>query len=156
MRKGGYPMKKIFEAGTHLVLDGFTINTSLLQDLDRVRAFLDEYPDRMHMTKIMPPYVFRYQGDTSQESGLSGIVIIAESHISIHTFPAKGYLSVDVFSCKPFDIEEATQYLVEYFHLSDYQRQVLDRGVEYPKELGESIALVYEDRLENLERMAST
>ena len=57
-------MKKIFEAGTHLVLDGFTINTSLLQDLDRVRAFLDEYPDRMHMTKIMPPYVFRYQGDT--------------------------------------------------------------------------------------------
>ena len=80
-------------------------------------GILDEYPDRMHMTKIMPPYVFRYQGDTSQESGLSGIVIIAESHISIHTFPAKGYLSVDVFSCKPFDIEEATQYLVEYFHL---------------------------------------
>jgi len=149
-------MKKVFEAGTHLILDGYTSNTLILQDLDRVRAFLNEYPDRMHMTKIMPPYVFRYQGDSSQDSGLSGIVIIAESHISIHTFPTKGYVSVDVFSCKPFDIDEATQYLVEYFHLSNFHRQVLDRGVEYPKEINESIAMIHEDRLEELERIADT
>jgi len=149
-------MKKVFEAGTHLILDGYTSNTLILQDLDRVRAFLNEYPDRMHMTKIMPPYVFRYQGDSSQDSGLSGIVIIAESHISIHTFPTKGYVSVDVFSCKPFDIDEATQYLVEYFHLSNFHRQVLDRGVEYPKEKNESIAMIHEDRLEELERIADT
>ena len=149
-------MKRVFEAGTHLILDGYTSNTLILQDLDRVRAFLNEYPDRMHMTKIMPPYVFRYQGDSSQESGLSGIVIIAESHISIHTFPTKGYVSVDVFSCKPFDIDEATQYLVEYFHLSNFHRQVLDRGVEYPKEINESIAMIHEDRLEELERIAGT
>ena len=149
-------MKRVFEAGTHLILDGYTSNTLILQDLDRVRAFLNEYPDRMHMTKIMPPYVFRYQGDSSQESGLSGIVIIAESHISIHTFPTKGYVSVDVFSCKPFDIDEATQYLVEYFHLSNFHRQVLDRGVEYPKEINESIAMIHEDRLEELERIADT
>ena len=149
-------MKRVFEAGTHLILDGYTSNTLILQDLDRVRAFLNEYPDRMHMTKIMPPYVFRYQGDSSQESGLSGIVIIAESHISIHTFPTKGYVSVDVFSCKPFDIDEATQYLVEYFHLSNFHRQVLDRGVEYPKKINESIAMIHEDRLEELERIADT
>jgi len=149
-------MKKVFEAGTHLILDGYTSNTLILQDLDRVRAFLNEYPDRMHMTKIMPPYVFRYQGDSSQDSGLSGIVIIAESHISIHTFPTKGYVSVDVFSCKPFDIDEATQYLVEYFHLSNFHRQVLDRGVEYPKEINESIAMIHEDRLEELERITDT
>ncbi len=149
-------MKRVFEAGTHLILDGYTSNTLILQDLDRVRAFLNEYPDRMHMTKIMPPYVFRYQGDSSQDSGLSGIVIIAESHISIHTFPTKGYVSVDVFSCKPFDIDEATQYLVEYFHLSNFHRQVLDRGVEYPKEINESIAMIHEDRLEELERIADT
>lgn len=149
-------MKRVFEAGTHLILDGYTSNTLILQDLDRVRAFLNEYPDCMHMTKIMPPYVFRYQGDSSQDSGLSGIVIIAESHISIHTFPTKGYVSVDVFSCKPFDIDEATQYLVEYFHLSNFHRQVLDRGVEYPKEISESIAMIHEDRLEELERIADT
>ena len=149
-------MKKVFEAGTHLVLDGFTSNRSLLQDMDLVRTFLDEYPNRMHMTKIMPPYVFRYQGDSPQESGLSGIVIIAESHISIHTFPAKGYVSVDVFSCRPFDVNEATQYLVEYFNLSDFHRQVLDRGVEYPRDRDGSAAMVHEDRLENFERMAST
>ena len=149
-------MEKVFEAGTHLVLDGFTNNTSLLQDMDLIRVFLDEYPNRMRMTKIMPPYVFRYQGDSPQESGLSGIVIIAESHISIHTFPAKGYVSADVFSCKPFDVEDATQFLVEYFHLSDFNWQVLDRGVEYPKDMDESAAMVREDRLENLGRMAST
>jgi len=149
-------MTKNFEAGTHLILDGYTTNSALLEDMNLIRAFLDEYPNRMHMTKIMPPYVFRYQGDSPHESGLSGIVIIAESHISIHTFPSKGYVSVDVFSCKPFDVDEATQYLVEYFHLTDFHRQVLDRGVEYPKQIEESITMAYEDRLENLERMAST
>ncbi|MCX6090075.1 MAG: adenosylmethionine decarboxylase [Candidatus Atribacteria bacterium] len=149
-------MRKFFEVGTHLVLDGYSTNTALLSDMNRVSSFLDEYPNRMEMTKIMPPYVFRYQGGSPQENGLSGIVLIAESHISIHTFPSKGYLSVDVFSCKPFDVDAATDYLVNYFKLSEFTRQVLDRGLEYPRDLDESLSLVVDDRLDSLEKIAHT
>lgn len=149
-------MNKIFEAGTHLVLDGYSTKQALLCDMERIRSFLDECPGRMGMTKIMPPYVFRYQGNAPQENGVSGIVIIAESHISIHTFPDRNYLSVDVFSCKPFDVEEATQYLVESFGIHEFNRKVLDRGVEYPKDIRETVPLVLEERLGNLEKMVHT
>lgn len=149
-------MKKVFEAGTHMVLDGISRASRSLGDLTKIRAFLDEYPERMGMTKIMPPYVFRYRGNSQLEGGVTGIVIIAESHISIHTFPSKSALNVDVFSCKPFDVEEATRYLIEYFGLKEFNRKVFDRGLEYPKNLEETIPLVLEERLGNLEKMVHT
>ncbi len=149
-------MNKVFEAGTHMVLDGISSNSRFLEDVGKIHAFLDEYPDRMGMTKIMPPYVFNYQGNAPSEGGVTGIVIIAESHISIHTFPSKNYLSVDVFSCKPFDIEEATRYLIEYFGLKEFNRKIFDRGLEYPKVSDEVVPLVLEERLENLEKLVHT
>ncbi|HSV31041.1 MAG TPA: adenosylmethionine decarboxylase [Atribacteraceae bacterium] len=149
-------MNKVFEAGTHLVLDGYSTDQALLNDMERIRSFLDECPGRMGMTKITPPYVFRYRGNAPQENGVSGIVIIAESHISIHTFPDRNYLSVDVFSCKPFDVEEATRYLIESFGVNEFHRRVLDRGVEYPKDLKYTVPLVLEERLENLEKLVHT
>jgi S-adenosylmethionine decarboxylase len=149
-------MEKMLEIGVHLVLDGYTQDTSCIGDLNRVRDFLDTFPVHMGMTKVMEPYVFRYQGGSPQEDGISGIVIIAESHISIHTFPARGYVSVDIFSCKPFDVTEAVRKLIEYFHLVDYCHQVFDRGIEYPKEMPSVIPLVLEERLQNLEKMVHT
>jgi len=148
-------MKKILEVGTHLVIDGYSEDPELLGNVELVRRFLDECPDRMNMTKVLPPYVFRY-GEEGEKAGISGIVIIAESHISIHTFPKQRYLNVDVFSCKPFDIEEAKRYIVDYFKISDYQHQVLDRGVEYPRNLGFGMPLVLEERLGVLEKMVHT
>lgn len=150
-------MEKVtLEVGMHLVLDGYSSDPAIIGDVDRIREFLDEFPERMHMTKVTPPYVFRYHGATPQESGISGIVIIAESHISIHTFPAKRYVSVDIFSCKPFDVDEAVQGLVKYFQLVDFRRQVFDRGVEYPKDPYSTVPLVLEERLGMLEGMVHT
>jgi S-adenosylmethionine decarboxylase len=149
-------MEKMLEIGVHLVLDGYTQDTSCIGDLNRVRDFLDTFPVHMGMTKVMEPYVFRYQGGSPQEDGISGIVIIAESHISIHTFPARGYVSVDIFSCKPFDVTEAVRKLIEYFYLVDYCHQVFDRGIEYPKEMPSVIPLVLEERLQPLEKMVHT
>ncbi|WP_438318523.1 S-adenosylmethionine decarboxylase [Candidatus Caldatribacterium sp. SIUC1] len=148
--------KETLEVGMHLVLDGRSSDPEIIGDVDRIRKFLDEFPKYMGMTKVTPPYVFRYQGATSEESGISGIVIIAESHISVHTFPARRYVSVDIFSCKPFDVDEAVQGLVEYFRLVEFRRQVFDRGVEYPRDLFSSIPLVLEERLEMLGKMAHT
>jgi len=149
-------MEKMLEIGVHLVLDGYTQDTGAIGDLNRVRDFLDSFPVHMGMTKVTAPYVFQYQGGSPQESGISGIVIIAESHISIHTFPAQGYVSVDIFSCKPFDVDEAVRKLTEYFRLTEFCHQVFDRGIEYPKEIPSVIPLVLEERLQNLEKMVHT
>ena len=81
--------------GLHLTLDGYEGSYERLTNLDVIYEFLDTCPDMIHMTKIMPPYAFKYHGKVPEDWGSPGFVLIAESHISIHTFPDRGYLSLD-------------------------------------------------------------
>jgi len=116
------------EVGTHLVVDGICGMRETAGDVELVRSFLEYFPERMGMTRVLGPYVFsHYCGD------ISGIVIIAESHVSIHTFPESGYLCVDIFSCKPFDVNEALQIVNQWFPMDECHHRVFDRGIEYPK-----------------------
>src|ERR1041384_117208 len=100
------------------------------------------------MTKIMPPYVFKYSGLKPEDWGLSGFVLIAESHISIHTFPEKQYLNIDVFSCKEFDAQTAIDHMKQSFGITEVATRVLERGLEYPHEMGQATELVRAERLE--------
>ena len=115
----------------HLVIDGYKGDPDKMWDVDLVRRFLDEYPSTLGMTKICEPQVQEYNGPKSEDSGVSGFVIIAESHISIHTFPHRDYVNVDVFSCKAFDNERALRDVKDLFSLGEVQTWVLDRGLEH-------------------------
>src|SRR5919199_243273 len=70
----------------HLVLDAFVADGRRLGDVAAILELLDTLPERIGMTKIAPPYVFRYSGVKPEDWGVTGVVLIAESHISIHTF----------------------------------------------------------------------
>jgi S-adenosylmethionine decarboxylase len=134
--------KPEFGFGVHLIVDGYGCDPAGLEDMALIYKFLDESPDKMQMTKIMPPYVFRYNGLIPEDWGLSGFVLIAESHISVHTFPVKKYLSVDMFSCKWFDTDEALETIKEYFKVQKFEKKVLDRGQEFPNTIQESAKVV--------------
>ena len=115
----------------HLVIDGYGGNIGRMQDMALVYDLLDRYPSRIGMTKIAPPYVFRYIGSKPEDWGITGIVLIAESHISIHTFPDRDYVCVDIFSCKDFDAQQALGEVSDWFELTDVESCVLERGLEY-------------------------
>ena len=115
----------------HLVIDGYKGDSDKMWDVDLVRRFLDEYPATLGMTKICEPQVQEYNGPKSEDSGVSGFVIIAESHISIHTFPHRDYVNVDVFSCKAFDNERALRDVKALFSLGEVRTWVIDRGLEH-------------------------
>jgi len=132
--------------GPHLMLDGYGCDKKKIQDLNLIYRILDELPDRIGMTKIMPPYVFKYTGVKPEDWGLSGFVLIAESHISIHTFPEKNFVSVDIFSCKGFDAEFAGRYFQQAFGIEKVESRVLDRGTEFPKNLNGATSLVRAER----------
>jgi len=121
--------------GLHLTLDGYGGSQDQLANLDTIYEFLEHCPDLIHMTKIMPPYVFKYHAKVPEDWGVSGFVLIAESHISIHTFPERGYLSLDIFSCKDFDYQQAVTYVTELFGITRHEINLLDRGLEFPKEV---------------------
>jgi S-adenosylmethionine decarboxylase len=120
--------------GLHLTLDGYDCLRESLMNLDQVYRFLDTCPDLIQMTKIMPPYVFKYQGKAESDWGLSGFVLIAESHISIYTFPDRNYLSLDIFSCKDFDTQVAVEYITDLFGIERHETNILNRGLEFPRD----------------------
>ncbi len=116
----------------HLTIDGYGGDRERLGSESLVRSLLDRYPGDINMTKITEPTVFQYVGEKPEDWGVSGFVIIAESHIAIHTFPDHGYVWVDVFSCKEFDTDIALDPIVDAFGLTHVTTHVLERGLEYP------------------------
>ena len=115
----------------HLVVDGYDGDPLKLQDVDLIARFLDEYPAAIGMTKIVPPLVYTYHGETPEDWGVSGFVLIAESHISIHTFPDRGYVNIDIFSCKDFDPSPSVDDVKAAFSLPEVRVWTLDRGIAF-------------------------
>lgn len=117
--------------GPHLIIDGSRCNTRKLADRILVEQVLNDYPTAIGMTKIGGPYMFEYQAPDPAYSGVSGLVVIAESHIAIHTFPELDYFTMDIFSCKNFDHEKAIAYIKEAFDVEEMDRMLVQRGLSF-------------------------
>jgi S-adenosylmethionine decarboxylase len=131
----------------HLTIDGFGGDRERLSSESLVRSLLDIYPAAINMTKISEPFVLRYVGDKPEDWGVTGFVIIAESHISVHTFPEHGYVWVDVFSCKDFETDGATDKIIHAFGLTHVKVNKLPRGLEYPHSLSQATPVAMGERL---------
>ena len=138
----------------HLTIDGFRGNPEKLASEELVRGLLDRYPASIGMTKIAPPHVQRYVGDKPEDWGVSGFVLIAESHITVHTFPEHGLVWCDIFSCKGFDAEPALRTLKEAFDLNVVRQGTVRRGLEYPHVVEDAVPLFENERVEVVERVA--
>lgn len=119
--------------GTHLTLDGYGANAEKLNDMHRVFKALDDIPGLLDMKKIITPYVVYYPGNGQKDlGGYSGMVMIAESHISIHTFPSDGFVSIDVYTCQGnLDTKTAAAYFREQFDVQEWEQHVIKRGTKY-------------------------
>lgn len=63
--------------------------------------------------------------------GVSGVVVISESHLAIHTWPELGYAAVDVFTCgEEVDPWDACNYLSELFDAAKINAKEVKRGIE--------------------------
>jgi deoxyhypusine synthase len=117
--------------GPHLIIDGSKCNTQKLGDRILIEQLLNDYPRAIGMTKIGGPYMFEYQAPDPEYSGVSGLVVIAESHIAIHTFPELDYFTMDIFSCRNFDHEAAIAYIKEALEVQEMDRVLLQRGLSF-------------------------
>ena len=115
----------------HLAIDGYGGDSDRMWDVDLIRGFLSDYPSVLGMTKLCEPKVLTYHAPKEEDSGVSGFVVIAESHISIHTFPNRRYVNIDVFSCRPFESERTVEDVKSLLCLEEVQTWLLDRGLEH-------------------------
>jgi len=130
------------EFGPHLMLDCRGCNLEKIGNLEFVFKFLNELPERIGMTKITQPYVFPYEGLIPEDKGITGTVIIAESHITFHSFTDKDYFFFDVFSCKHFDVDQVARLVQEAFEVQHVERHEALRGKDFPRSLEERVPLV--------------
>ena len=124
------------EFGLHVTIDASGCNKRKLSSVTLVYDILNKLPDRIGMTKMTLPYVVKWLDKFSHGAeGISGFVMIAESHISVHTFPDQDYVFMDVFSCKEFDAELVIKHLTEAFEATKYKKNILKRGVDFPRKM---------------------
>ena len=119
--------------GPHLIIDLKKCNKEKLADKELIRDLLSSLPGSIGMTRISEPQVFYYKGEIPEDHGITGTVVLAESHCSIHTFQDKGYCFIDVFSCKSFDTDKALQNVKNVFEAKECDYQVIVRGKGFPK-----------------------
>lgn len=122
--------------GEHLTLDGYGGDEALLNNKDVVFECLDKLPDLLDMHKLSEPMVYHSDGnDTKDPGGWTGVVVIAESHISVHTFAKRGFVSADVYTCKNgMDLELIKKFFTDQFKLKDLETHFIQRGTRYPAE----------------------
>ncbi|MET0786695.1 MAG: adenosylmethionine decarboxylase [Paenisporosarcina sp.] len=61
--------------------------------------------------------------------GVSGVVIISESHLTIHSFPEHGYASIDVYTCGDLDPTIAAEYIADALGSQTREMMELPRGM---------------------------
>ncbi len=120
--------------GTHLTLDGYGGDPAKLNDMRLVFTSLNDMPELLDMKKIITPYGVHYPGNGKKDmGGYSGMVMIAESHISIHTFPEQGFVSIDVYTCQgDLAVQTARSYFAKQFGIKEWEQNIIKRGTKYP------------------------
>lgn len=110
-------------AGTHLILEMYECPADLLNDRALVERALREATAASGCTLI------NQQTHRFEPQGVTGLALLAESHISIHTWPEANYAAADVFTCgHKADPEKACGYLVRTFQAGKHTLTKLERG----------------------------
>jgi S-adenosylmethionine decarboxylase len=107
-------------AGTHLIID--LHGAKRLNDIDHIEATLRRCVDASSAT-LLHIHLHHFQ-----PSGVSGVAVLAESHISIHTWPEAGYAALDVFMCGSADPDKCVPVLKEAFSATRVGVNELLRG----------------------------
>ena len=120
-----------------MIIDGYKADFKKLSDKTVVYDFLNKLPEEIKMTKLIEPQVYLYKGDKKEDCGVSGFVLIAESHISVHTFPDRKYINIDIFSCKKFDSYKSEKQAKDFFNIVQIKTVTLERGIDFedPEEM---------------------
>lgn len=116
--------------GKHLTIDAYGIKSFKLEHHKNIFDMLEGIPARLGMRNLTKPYlVFVDEKKKSGDYGLSGFIMLYESHISCHTWPELGYVAMDLYSCKNFDEKKILRYLKRYWGYTKIKTQIIKRGI---------------------------
>ncbi len=109
--------------GRHVISELWGCDFEKLNDLEQIeRIFADAALKSGAEIREVAFHKFAPQG-------VSGVVIISESHLTIHSFPEHGYASIDVYTCGEMDPNIAANYIAEALGAQTRENIELPRGM---------------------------
>jgi S-adenosylmethionine decarboxylase len=113
--------------GTHLLADLDGVDADLLQDRVALESLLRRAAEAAGARVLNSHFHSFGAGD-----GVTGVVLLAESHISIHTWPESGLAAADIFMCGLADPERALKILIDGLAPAHQSVHALARGFATP------------------------
>ena len=110
--------------GRQILVEFYDCNQAVLNSENQIRAILLEGVRRSRATIVSDTF------HTFSPHGVSGVIVIAESHVTIHTWPEHGYAAIDIFTCgETIDPWVIQHYLQEQFGAANVSSMELKRGL---------------------------
>ena len=119
--------------GVHLLLELRQCNSHRLDDLEFVRETM------IAAARFMDAQIIGESFHRFNPQGITGVLAIAESHLSIHTWPELDYAAADIFTCGlSQDPHAAARVIIERMESKDPSIQTIERGIEAPASVASS------------------
>jgi S-adenosylmethionine decarboxylase len=112
-------------SGREWVVDAYGCDSAALADLDLLERLFSEIIETLTLHPAAPPQWRRFPGP----GGITGMVMLAESHLTVHTFPELGALCMNLFCCRPRPVADFERFLGA-FHPREVRVRRLDRPFE--------------------------
>ena len=118
----------------HLILDGQAGNIRLMTDKVLMREWLRETVEVAGMKPFGEPFIWGFPWPGSRDwTALTGFQPLIESGLSVHCWPERMFVFVDLFSCNEFDSDKVIKHISESFRMDDRLEKptviILDRGI---------------------------
>lgn len=114
----------MYALGTHLLIELRDCNPEILKSLEKVRNVM------VSAAKAAKATIIDASFHEFSPFGISGVVVIAESHLTVHTWPEYGYAAVDIFTCgDTIRPEVAALYLIKQFKCKNPTIVEMKRGI---------------------------
>ncbi len=110
--------------GRHLLAEFYKCSSEILNDENKISGIMTTAVEVSNAT-IIRPFFHKFS-----PQGVSGIIVIAESHLAIHTWPEHQFAAVDLFSCGDFDFTGALKYIRDNLNAGHYSIVSIKRGIE--------------------------
>ncbi len=111
-------MKKRADFGKHYLIDLRDCDPEIIKSVDPTREIVLRAAKECGAT-ILDDYFHQFQ-----PMGVSGVVLIAESHISVHTWPENGFAAADIFTCGEMKPQVAIDIMREGFRAKETTMKV--------------------------------
>jgi len=117
--------------GDHLLIELYDCETNLINDVIKIEELM------LEAVKISGATALNSTFHKFSPHGVSGIVVISESHFSIHTWPEYGYCALDIFTCgTEIKSEKALDFLKKELEVGSISVTEVKRGIlDFPVKL---------------------